>query len=87
MRYRAAGRLLYAGLRADHRLQFHPAHYVRGVCAGGPCLGRHQRELPAYGGGDVPRQRHRQVYRVLLHLFDGRPGGDPHRGRLPDASH
>ena len=35
----------------------------------------------------VPRQRHRQVYRVLLHLLDGRPGGNPHRGRLPDAGH
>ena len=53
------------------------AHYVRGVCAGGLAWAAINVNVPAYGGGDVPRQRHRQVYRVLLHLLDGRPGGNP----------
>ena len=81
------GRLLYAGLPADHDVHLDPAHHVRGVCAGGPGVGRHQRELAAHGGGNVPRQRHRQVHRILLHLLDGRAGRHAHRGRLLDASH
>ena len=39
-------------------------------------------QLPAHGGGDVPRQRRGEVHRNLLHLLHGRPGGDAGALRL-----
>lgn len=56
VRHCAAGDLLYAGLPADDDVHLDPADHVRGVCAGRPGLGGHQRELAADGRRDVPRQ-------------------------------
>ncbi len=82
-----AGCVLRARLRADDRVSEHQSDYVRRVRARRPRMGGHQRQLATDGCRDVPRQRHRQVHRLLLHGVDGRAGGHAGCGRDADAAH
>ena len=61
--------------------------HVRLLCSRGLCLGGHQRQLAPDGAGDVPRQRHRQIHRLLLHLLHGGAGRHAGACRHADASY
>ena len=64
----------------------HPVMFVV-LCPRGLCLGGHQRQLAPDGAGDVPRQRHRQIHRLLLHLLHGGAGRHAGACRHADASY
>ena len=70
-----------------HALLDHSSCHVRLLCPRGLCLGGHQRQLAPDGAGDVPRQRHRQIHRLLLHLLHGGAGRHAGACRHADASY
>ena len=77
----AVGVLLCRVSGHGQRSHHHPGH-VCAVCAGRAGMGGHQRQQPAHGGGNVPRQRRGQIHRLLLHLLHGGAGCHPHSGGL-----
>ena len=70
-----------------HALLDHSSRHVRLLCPRGLCVGGHQRQLAPDGAGDVPRQRHRQIHRLLLHLLHGGAGRHAGACRHADASY
>ena len=81
-----AGILLYRGFSFDYVIFFNQCRHVYRIRPGGTGLGGDQREFPAHGGGDVPRQRCRKIYRLLLYSFHAGPGRHPDAGRFPDEN-
>jgi len=71
LRLRPARRDVPDLLLPHHALLDHSSRHVRLLCPRGLCVGGHQRQLAPDGAGDVPRQRHRQIHRLLLHLLHG----------------
>ena len=87
LRLRPARRDVPDLLLPHHALLDHSSRHVRLLCPRGLCLGGHQRQLAPDGAGDVPRQRHRQIHRLLLHLLHGGAGRHAGACRHADASY
>ena len=87
LRLRPARRDVPDLLLPHHALLDHSSRHVRLLCPRGLCVGGHQRQLAPDGAGDVPRQRHRQIHRLLLYLFHGGAGRHAGARRHADASY
>ena len=87
LRLRPARRDVPDLLLPHHALLDHSSRHVRLLCPRGLCLGGHQRQLAPDGAGDVPRQRHRQIHRLLLYLLHGGAGRHAGACRYADASY